>query len=84
MNNENYYFFWSGECSQWYISEFEEFGERFNCAEQFMMAAKAKVFRDDLTYRLIMETQMPMNKKLLAEKFMDLYQKSGKNLQKIL
>ena len=68
MNNENYYFFWSGECSQWYISEFEEFGERFNCAEQFMMAAKAKVFGDDLTYRLIMETQMPNEQKALGRK----------------
>ncbi len=66
--NENYLFFWSGECSQWYPSNFEEFGERFNCTEQFMMAAKAKVFNDEAAYQKIMETTQPDQQKFIGRK----------------
>ena len=45
-DSPDYHFFWGGHCSQWMISPFEEFGETFNTAEQFMMAAKAKTFGD--------------------------------------
>ena len=62
----NYYFFWGGHCSQWVESPFEEFGETFNTAEQFMMAAKAKVFGDDETYARIMATQAPSEQKKLG------------------
>ena len=67
MSN-NYYFFWGGPCSQWAHSPFDEFGAEFNCTEQFMMAAKAKVFGDDETFELIMEEQLPNNQKALGRK----------------
>ena len=62
----NYHFFWGGPCSQWAESPFEEFGETFNTAEQFMMAAKAKVFGDDETYAKIMATDGPSEQKKLG------------------
>lgn len=67
MNND-YFFFWGGECSQWIESPFEEFGIEFNCAEQFMMAAKAKVFDDDDSYHAIMATLIPSEQKALGRK----------------
>jgi len=66
-DNPDYYFFWGGHCSQWMISPFEEFGETFNTAEQFMMAAKAKTFGDDETYALIMAEDDPAEQKALGK-----------------
>ena len=65
-DSPDYHFFWGGHCSQWMISPFEEFGETFNTAEQFMMAAKAKTFGDDETYALIMAEQEPAKQKKLG------------------
>jgi ribA/ribD-fused uncharacterized protein len=62
----DYHFFWGGYCSQWAISPFEEFGTTFNCAEQFMMAAKAKTFGDDDTYARIMAESDPREQKKLG------------------
>lgn len=66
QTDNNYLFFWGGECSQWYPSVFEEFGESFNCTEQFMMAAKAKVFGDENAYVKIMSTPIPKEQKALG------------------
>ena len=66
-DSPDYHFFWGGHCSQWMISPFEEFGETFNTAEQFMMAAKAKTFGDDETYALIMAEQDPAKQKKLGK-----------------
>jgi len=75
FDNPDYYFFWGGYCSQWIESPFEEFGETFNTAEQFMMAAKAKVFGDDETYAKIMATDSPSEQKKLGRqvKNFDMY-----------
>jgi len=66
--NPDYHFFWGGYCSQWMVAPFEEFGETFNTAEQFMMAAKAKTFGDDETYALIMAEDDPAEQKKLGRK----------------
>jgi len=66
--NKDYYFFWNGHCSQWAISPFEEFGETFTGAEQFMMAAKAKVFNDEESYNAIMMANTPAEQKLLGKR----------------
>jgi hypothetical protein len=68
FDNPDYYFFWGGYCSQWAESPFEEFGEIFNCAEQFMMAAKAKVFNDEESFKKIMATNSPREQKALGRK----------------
>jgi len=66
-DSPDYHFFWGGHCSQWMISPFEEFGETFNTAEQFMMAAKAKTFGDEETYALIMAEDDPAEQKKLGK-----------------
>ncbi len=68
MSTPNYHFFWNGPFSQWAESPFTEFGIEFNCAEQFMMAAKAKMFNDDEIYDLIMEAKMPNDQKRFGRK----------------
>lgn len=67
-DNPDYHFFWGGHCSQWMVAPFEEFGETFNTAEQFMMAAKAKTFGDEETYALIMAEEDPAKQKKLGRK----------------
>ncbi len=66
--NPDYHFFWGGYCSQWFKSTFEEFGETFNTAEQFMMAAKAKTFGDEESYQKIMAEKDPSEQKKLGKK----------------
>lgn len=60
---DEYYFFWNGFCSQWYPSEFTIDGVRYNCAEQYMMAQKAILFKDDEQLNLIMHTDSPQVQK---------------------
>ena len=53
----DYVFFWGHHCkdgqvtkacfSQWFPSNFEVDGIMYNCAEQYMMAEKARVFEDE-------------------------------------
>ena len=45
--------------SQWYPSQFEEGGVTFNNAEQYMMAHKALLFKDNYHYEKIMESTDP-------------------------
>jgi ribA/ribD-fused uncharacterized protein len=62
----NYHFFYGGIYSQWYPSNFDFYGIQYNCAEQFMMAGKALVFNDELTYDKIMEADNPARQKRLG------------------
>ena len=39
---EKFTFFWSGPFSQWHPSPFIIDGVTYNCAEQYMMAEKAR------------------------------------------
>lgn len=52
--------------SNWFISEFEVKGVRFNCVEQFMMYCKAKLFGDELTAGKIMSAARPREQKALG------------------
>jgi ribA/ribD-fused uncharacterized protein len=59
-----YVFFWkptgiNGIYSQWYESEFEENGTKFNCAEQYMMYHKALLFGDKMNADRIMDVTSP-------------------------
>lgn len=54
--------------SNWFISEFEVKGVRFNCVEQFMMFAKAKLFRDESTAQQILAAPHPREQKALGRK----------------
>ena len=60
---ERFTFFWSGPFSQWYLARFVVDGVRYNCAEQYMMAGKARLFGDEKTERAIMSCSDPKAQK---------------------
>lgn len=45
--------------SQWWMQDFEEKGDAYCCAEQYMMAKKAKIFGDYQTEKAIMVSRNP-------------------------
>jgi ribA/ribD-fused uncharacterized protein len=64
--NDKFVFFWDGPLSQWHRSYFEVDEVKYNCAEQFMMASKAKVFGDKEAQAKIMESIQPMDQKAIG------------------
>jgi ribA/ribD-fused uncharacterized protein len=56
---EEFTYFWNGTFSQWAESFFELDGIEYNCAEQLMMAEKARLFDDEDTLDKIMESDDP-------------------------
>ncbi|MFA6117379.1 MAG: NADAR family protein [Sphingomonas sp.] len=68
MTEERFTFFWSGPFSQWHPSNFTVDGERYATAEQYMMAEKARLFRDEDVRQQIMATADPRDQKALGRK----------------
>ena len=60
---DGYALFWSEWPSQWTHSPFTLGGKRYNCAEQHMMAEKARLFKDDAALKKIMSTSDPSDQK---------------------
>lgn len=65
---DRYVFFYGGQFSQWYKSEFEIDEMTFYTAEQFMMYKKALTFGDVEIAKLIMDTRDPKKQKYLGRK----------------
>jgi len=63
---ESFHFFWSGPFSQWHPSPFTIDGVAYNCAEQYMMAEKARMFGDEVRESLIMANGSPDVQKRLG------------------
>lgn len=68
---ESFTFFWReteplGEFSQWFPCSFTVDGVTYNCAEQFMMAGKAKLFNDPATLAKIMKETDPHQQKKMG------------------
>ena len=63
---EEFTFFWDGPFSQWEPAYFEVDDIEYNCAEQFMMAEKARLFDDQETLEMIMDTDVPATQKALG------------------
>lgn len=61
-----FFFTQNDALSNWYISDFEIKGVRFNCVEQFMMYCKAKLFGDESTAMKILEAPHPRVQKALG------------------
>ena len=59
-------FFSKGILSQWFPALFEVDGITYNCAEQYMMAMKAKLFGDTEIQEQIMSTSDPRHQKALG------------------
>lgn len=57
--SEQFTFFYGGPGSQWYPSKFVIEGVEYNCGEQYMMAEKARLFKDDDALDIIMGTDNP-------------------------
>ena len=52
--------------SQWFPCHFEVDGQTYNCAEQFMMAEKARVFGDEAVRQMILNESEPQTIKQLG------------------
>lgn len=55
--------------SQWYMCSFAVEDVYYNCAEQYMMAEKARIFGDDDAWQQIMASYDPMTIKNLAGRY---------------
>lgn len=78
LSRDDFVFFWGHAAraerqakaclSQWYLCGFELDGLYYNCAEQFMMAEKARLFRDDDALHRIMQAYDPLEQKKLGRR----------------
>ncbi|MGE0710142.1 MAG: NADAR family protein [Planctomycetota bacterium] len=68
IETETLVLFWQppGVFSQWTAATFEVEGVRYGCAEQFMMAEKARLFADQETLARILATASPKQQKALG------------------
>ena len=60
--------FWDGWPSQWHYSLFTLGGDEYTCAEQFMMAEKARVFGDAEALEQILDTSSPREHKRIGRR----------------
>lgn len=60
---DGFVLFWGGPFSQWHPSVFEIDGFRYNCAEQYMMAEKARLFGDHERLAKILASDSPKGQK---------------------
>ena len=65
---DKFVFFYGGEFSQWYKNPIIFEGVSYNCAEQAMMASKARMMCDEDTLKLIMSAVTPKEQKALGRK----------------
>lgn len=70
-NAKSFHFFWSGPFSQWYRSKFKIDGITYNCAEQYMMAEKARLFNDQEALENIMKANTPSEQKAIGRKIVN-------------
>lgn len=61
-----YTFFWNGPFSNWHPSNFTYHEYTYNCAEQYMMHAKALYFGDLETAKKILQEDSPREQKALG------------------
>jgi len=54
--------------SNWYRCRFEVRGVRFNCAEQYLMYAEAKLFKDEAAASEILATDHPRAQKVIGRR----------------
>jgi len=67
MNNTpEHLFFWNGPFSQWHRAYFTVDGVQFNCAEQYTMYSKAKLFANNDIANQILATNNPKEHKKLG------------------
>lgn len=68
---DGFVLFWGSYLSQWHPCSFKVDGVKYNCAEQYMMAEKARMFRDDKALKQIMASDSPLVQKKLGRRVKD-------------
>ncbi|WP_141589146.1 NADAR family protein [Myxococcus sp. AB056] len=70
---QRFTFFWQAHSpfSQWHPSDFAVDGVRYVCAEQYMMAGKARLFGDKEALASILSSKSPKTHKALGRKVRD-------------
>jgi len=63
---DKYVFFWSGVFSNWLPCKFTVDGTEYNCSEQYLMAAKARMFGDEVALNEIMKSDDPSYQKAVG------------------
>ena len=76
VETPDFLFFWHGWPSQWHPSPFEVDGVSYRCAEQFMMAEKARLFGDDPTLAKILAADDPKTHKALGRQVQNFHPKT--------
>jgi len=66
MTEEKFTFFWKHQISQWHRCNFIVNEITYICAEQYMMAEKARLFEDKKTEEKIMNSLSPYEQKKLG------------------
>ena len=73
---EKYTFFWKDKIAQWNMTSFRDQNNiEYNCAEQYMMAKKALLFKDKDTYKDIMNSKHPREQQKFGRKIKNFDQK---------
>jgi ribA/ribD-fused uncharacterized protein len=65
---DRFVLFWGSWPSQFFKAQFEIDGLMYVCCEQFMMAEKARVFKDSQTEQVILAAKSPREHKALGRK----------------
>lgn len=65
---DRYVLFWDGWPSQWFKAAFVIDSVQYNCAEQFMMAEKARVFGDGEILAQILRSRSPREQKAMGRR----------------
>lgn len=68
MSKNELMLFYNGTFSQWYKCNFKVEGVQYNCAEQYMMAEKARLFEDKRAEEIIMSFSDPRDQKAVGKK----------------
>lgn len=68
MSEEQFHLFWGGPFSQWLHADMEIDGVTYNCCEQYMMAEKARLFKDEEAEQKILKTYDPQEQKAIGRK----------------
>ena len=68
MTRDDFVFFWGPKSpfSNWYMCPFIHGGYEYNCAEQYMMYQKARLFKDFDVAEMIMEQSDPKKQRFLG------------------
>lgn len=67
-SDKKFLLFFGGPFSQWAAAPFKLDGVRYNCAEQYMMAQKALLFKDLIAHKVIMRSQSPEVQKMTGRR----------------